>query len=758
MTSINPALRISTQDDCANEPIRVPGSIQPHGFLLVLDRGTLVVVQASACVAAHLGHGAQDLLGQTLDGRLTTDADAFKRELQSFIQESGSPSHMAAALRHADGQPRPFDMLVHRIEDRIMLEFEPPTGHGVNTAAALYPSLITFVTRLQQARTIDELCTLAVDEVSRLTGFGRVVSYSFNSEGHGQVNAETLADGYDSFLGLQFPASDIPSQARELYVLNRIRLIQDAGYQPSPLVPSEIGDTGPTDLTHVALRSVSPVHLQYMRNMGTQASMSISLVVEGKLWGLISCHDIAPRRVGVPTRIACELLGKIMSLQLEAREAHADTVRRLELRDLLVRMLSSIADHDSVAHGLFHIPEVFLSFAEAAGAAIVSGDECLIFGDAPDRATIKSICSHIDELPYREVFHTDALSERFPDLAKTELACGVLAVSISELHPNYILWFRPSWVRTVEWAGEPRKRTDSESNVLSPRQSFHAWKQVVRGQSRRWESTIIDAATDLRTAVLGIVLRKAEEMADMAAELNRTNKELEAFSYSVSHDLRAPLRHIAGYAELLGEYEGEKLSEKGSRFLDNIGESARFAGSLVDSLLTFSQMGRAALRPSLADVPRIIDQVRNELAPDTQSRNITWTVNTLPPVYGDAAYLHLALRNLISNAIKYTRNREHAVIEIGSIPAEGETIFFIRDNGVGFDMKYSSKLFGVFQRLHRMEDFEGTGIGLANVRRIIERHGGRVWAEAVPDEGATFYVALPNAHAKDPASRKQIRV
>ena len=269
----------------------------------------------------------------------------------------------------------------------------------------------------------------------------------------------------------------------------------------------------------------------------------------------------------------------------------------------------------------------------------------------------------------------------------------------------------------------------------------------MRGFSAPWEPLIVDAVVELRTSVLGIVLRKAEELAQLAGELRRSNKELEAFSYSVSHDLRAPLRHIAGYAELLNETEGEALTERGRRFLQHIEEAARFAGTLVDNLLSFSQMGRSALRLSEVDLNALVETIRVEMEPDYAGRHIIWEVEKLPRLTGDPAFINLALRNLIANAIKYTRGRDPARIEIGARQSASETEVFIRDNGVGFDMAYAGKLFGVFQRLHRMEEFEGTGIGLASVRRIVERHDGRVWAEGRIDQGATFHFALPrNPH------------
>jgi light-regulated signal transduction histidine kinase (bacteriophytochrome) len=227
-------------------------------------------------------------------------------------------------------------------------------------------------------------------------------------------------------------------------------------------------------------------------------------------------------------------------------------------------------------------------------------------------------------------------------------------------------------------------------------------------------------------------------------ELEASNKELEAFAYSTSHDLRAPLRHVAGYSELLQKHAAATLDDKSRRYVAMLLESAKRMGMLIDDLLSFSRIGRAEAHNTLVDLAELVREVRRDIERETDGRDIAWQVGELPSVHGDRAMLRVALSNLISNAVKFTRTRPHAVIEIGSTNGKAdEVVVFIRDNGVGFDMKYSNKLFGVFQRLHRAEAFEGTGIGLATVQRILARHGGRVWAESVVDHGATFYISAP---------------
>jgi light-regulated signal transduction histidine kinase (bacteriophytochrome) len=238
--------------------------------------------------------------------------------------------------------------------------------------------------------------------------------------------------------------------------------------------------------------------------------------------------------------------------------------------------------------------------------------------------------------------------------------------------------------------------------------------------------------------------RVAEELQHRGELLEAANKELESFSYSVSHDLRAPLRHINGYAALLRKSVEHSLNDKADRYLQTISDSAKHMGQLIDDLLIFSRMGRQEMLRTAVNLNQLIKSILSDLRLDLQGREISWTIATLPEIQGDPVMLRQVLMNLIANAVKFTSTRPIAAIEIGvDHPSSTEIVLFVRDNGVGFDMQYAPKLFGVFQRLHRADEFEGTGIGLANVRRIVHRHGGRTWAEGAPDKGATFYVLLP---------------
>jgi len=267
----------------------------------------------------------------------------------------------------------------------------------------------------------------------------------------------------------------------------------------------------------------------------------------------------------------------------------------------------------------------------------------------------------------------------------------------------------------------------------------------VRGRCAPWLGAQQAAVVELRQALIALVLRRAEEMAGHAIELGRVNKELEAFSYTVSHDLRAPMRHIAGYVDLVMEDNAEKLDDRARRYLRHVKEAAAYAGQLVDALLDFSRMGRSAIKPSLVDTTALVEDLVEELRQQERNRRIEWEIHKpLPRLWSDPLLLQVALRNLLGNAVKYSRGRDPARIRIEPAATPQGVGLEITDNGVGFPMKYVAKLFGVFQRLHRSEDFDGTGIGLANVKRIVERHGGAVWARGETDRGASFGFVLPS--------------
>ena len=730
-------------DACAREPIHIPGGIQPHGALLVLDPRSFAVRQASANVAEVLGQALEP--GSDAQCVLMLD-DALRGELQAL-----QPGDHHTILRTVAVGGHTLQLIGHATAQGLVLEFEqPPPDAATASLEALYPQLVGYLDAPSHAD-IPALCQTAAARTRSITGFNRVLVYRFDPEWNGEVIAEDNDGVLPVYLGLRFPAGDIPEQARELYRRNRLRLIPTASYTPVPVLPpTSPVDGKPLDLSLAALRSVSPVHLEYMRNMGTAASMSISIVVDGRLWGLIACHNEAPWVVSAPARAACDFIGQILALQVSGRSRIDEAAQRIGLKQIESELLARMSQSDTFQHALSAHGPQWLRLTNATGVAVIADDTLITAGGVPSREEIQGLADWLGQRDTGEIFVTDNLTARYPPgAAFADRASGLLAAPISQLHASFVMWFRSEVVQTVSWGGDPRKPPGSNPEErLRPRVSFENWKQQVRQHSAPWTGPEVESAQDFRNALVNFVLRRAEERAELTEQLQRSNKELESFSYSVSHDLRAPFRHIVGYAELLQEREQEGLTGPSKHYLASIIDAALSAGRLVDDLLNFSHVGRTSLSKHRIDMAKLVEEVRRGLEPETRDRDIQWKIGRLPPAHGDGSLLRQALMNLIGNAVKYTRGRAPAVIEIsGEVETEGPNVGFttytIKDNGVGFDMAYAAKLFGVFQRLHRVEEFEGTGIGLALAKRIVDRHGGDIAAQGNLGRGASFRITLP---------------
>jgi light-regulated signal transduction histidine kinase (bacteriophytochrome) len=711
---------------CERESIRGPGSIQPHGVLLVLRQPELEISHASANAAALLG-ARRPVVGSSLGAVIGEEPGRRLRAALRQMRMERQPRAIGM-VKVAGERGSLFRALAHWVDAGIVLELEC-VPHGASEGFVdLSPAVRGFIGRLETVGDTTGLTALAAREVRALTGFDRVLIYRFDVAWDGHVVAEDRDADVASYLDLPFPEGELPQPAPGLDRGSRIRLVADTASAPVPIEPAADPAGGaPLDLSCATLRSVPPVQLEHLRGVGIAASMSISVLVDGRPWGLIACHHRRPRLVPFEVRSACELLAQVFALQIAAREHVAEYERRVELRAIQTRLLACMAEEPTFIEGLTNHPAELLAFAAADGAAVVLEDDVTLLGRTPGEPIVRALVEWLIAHGREDVFSSDDLAAVWPRAADAHGdAGGVLAIAISKLHRSYVIWFRSEIARPARRIGSPGSGTEARLGRCVP-----------------WRPAELEMAGELRNAIVGIVLRKAEELAQLSADLARTNSELEAFSYSVSHDLRAPFRHIVGFSELLRDRLGPDADPEARRYIATIIESAQFAGTLVDNLLSFSRIGRSELHLVPVSMSGLVDEVRRDLADETAGRDIEWRIGPLPDVVADPLLLRLALRNLLSNAVKYTRDRSPATIAMTAETAAAETVFAVRDNGAGFDMRYVDKLFGVFQRLHRIEDFEGTGIGLANVRRIVARHGGRTWAEGEPGVGATFYFTLP---------------
>jgi light-regulated signal transduction histidine kinase (bacteriophytochrome) len=725
---------------CSREPIHIPGAIQPHGVLVSFDEATLQVLQVSENCAQHCGVSADEVLRGGVQALLGEEqAEAVRTACQSTPPESPVPLQTGGST---------FDGILHRSDGVAILELEPSVRASEGEFLRTHHALTHFIARLQSAADLPALCNSAAEAVAQLTGFHRVMVYRFDSEWNGEVIAEVKAPELEPYLGLHYPASDIPEQARRLYLKSWLRLIASSAYQPAALTPLLNPITGrPLDLSLSTLRSVSPVHLEYLRNMGVQCSMSISLIRDERLWGLIACHHGEPRILPYARRAACELLGQIMSAQLLAKEEALRHTENLAAREVQLRFFDYLSAEENFIDALVKYTPTVLEFLSATGAAICVDGECMLLGETPSKADVCRLVEIVRTQPHEAVFHTDVLHRLHPGAAAyQDVASGLLAVALSELKNDYLVWFRPEVVRTVAWAGNPQKPAEDDGHRLAPRKSFALWKEQVTGRSRPWQEAEVTAALELRSAINALIFKRADRLRRLNEELERKNSDLDSFAYIAAHDLTEPLRGIRNYATFLMEDIGEKIDADSRRKLETVESLSERMQEMLEALLHFTRVGRRPLLRNEADLGEVVQEAMELIAQRVEESGATLEVKApLPRVRCDPVLLREVFTNLVVNAIKYNQSAEKRVT-IGVLPerdATGKAICFVRDNGIGIAAKHLKNVFVIFRRLHLRDQFGGGfGAGLAVVKSIVERHGGRVWVESQPGEGATFFFTL----------------
>lgn len=735
---------------CDRELIHIPGAIQPHGVLLALQEPDLTILLTSENTEKYLGRPPAELLNQPVEILFDESERAFlKQHLTSADIGHSNPLQITV---HAGDQHRLFDGIVHRRDGLLILELEHPRTERevespLNPPLDFHYRLVRqAMSRMHAASRLQDVCDILAEEVRRFSGFDRVMIYKFHEDAHGEVISEAMAPGQEPYLGLHYPASDIPAQARRLYCLNWLRLIVDAGYEPVHLTPPHHPFTQqPFDLSHTVLRSVSPVHLQYLHNMGVVASMSISLLKGEQLWGLIACHHRSPRFVPYEIRAACELLGVVMSFQLTTKEQSEDAAYQNELRILHTRLLHRVVEGDLI-QGLTQDEQSLLKLVNAGGSAILFGGQYRLVGQTPSQAEIEALVKWLQGRADLNLFYTDCLSSFYPPAKDLTMASGFLAIPLSKIRGDYILFFRPELVQTVNWAGNPDKPVEisDEATRLTPRKSFELWQETVRHKSAPWKADELDIAQELKNSLISFIIQRAEDLLRLNEDLQRSNAELDAFAYVASHDLKEPLRGIQAYALYLADRYAGALDDETQRQMAGLMRMTQRMNELLDSLLHFSRVGRLELIREPVDLDEVLQEALDMVS--TRREEASGQVRLprpLPLVYGDRVRIREVFLNLISNAFKYNDKAERWV-EVGFIEMPGRpTCFYVRDNGIGIQSRFHDRIFEMFKRLHGRDEYGGgTGAGLTIVKKIVEWHGGRIWVESTVGEGSVFFFTL----------------
>ncbi|MBW5252145.1 GAF domain-containing protein [Streptomyces sp. P01-B04] len=733
---------------CVREPIHRLGMIQSHGTLLAVEADTGTVDTAALNTLSLLGIAAEELVGGPITRVLSPEH--WAEALQVCAQHDAAGLVLPVSVDVA-GAPRMLDVTAHRQGPLVVLEYESRA-----VAAPHFPHFYQAVrralTRLRSSTTAVECCQAAAREIRALTGFDRVVAYRFDGEnGPGEVVAEDVTEGREPWLGLWFPASDIPPQARRLYRDNWIRVIADVddtsvGLHP----PLRAGSDLPLDLSNSVLRTVSGFHLEYLRNIDVKSSMSVSVLREGELWGLIACHGYAAVTIPPEMRAACEFFGVAFSLQLavieEREQAEALTASRERLGRIISRVTSELEDSllagDDALRDLLH----------ADGAVLCRGGHSTISGMSVPPALLEALRVRAAGPAPGTVWSTDRLSEEpdAPDDLAEDGPAGVLMVTLSG-SGDYLAWFREARPTARQWATDPSRpvQVGPRGERLTPRGSGAVFRAVVHGQCLPWTPTDRATAHELWRTLTGVVLRHEAELAALNERLRISNSDLDSFAHVVAHDLKEPLRGISNAATFVIEDAGAELDATTVRRMHTMRRLAGRMDDLLDSLLHFARLGRGGLHRTRVPLDRVLDSALDVAGERLAEAHVRVVRHDLPEVYADEARLYEVLVNLLVNAAKYASDRDDRAVEVLVAmlrpPAGGppQQTVVVRDNGIGIPPDQQREVFELFRRLHGQgERGGGTGVGLAIVRRIVERHGGELWLDSAPGRGTAFFFTL----------------
>lgn len=505
---------MSTVDltNCDREPIHIPGSVQPHGCMLVCDEEAVIIRRHSVNATEFLGLPEGSLVGRRLE-----DVMGGKpvHELRNALARSGTPARAGLMPKMVfAASEQAFDVSVHRYKGNAIIEFECSAPDGTSSPLEFARTLVG---RLSSASNPRDLISSAVRLLRAVLQYDRVMIYRFAADGSGQVVSEAKRADLESFMGQHFPASDIPKQARQLYLLNPIRLVSDSSGERFAIEPVLDESGEPLDLSYAHLRSVSPIHCEYLRNMGVAASMSVSIIVDGELWGLIACHHYTPRSMSMNQRIAAEIFGEFFALQLSALTQKQALEAIDRARAFLGNLLASASHSTDVAGFLRANLDEFRQLLPCDGLGLLMEGQWSSTGSVPPAEFVPELAGHVGMISPGAVWSSDCLSASLPNAgAFSAEVSGVIAVPLSQLPRDYLFFFRREFVQTIEWGGDPNKTYTSGplGDRLTPRQSFAVWKQTVEKRSRPWTQIERDLAESARSALVEVVLRQGELLAE----------------------------------------------------------------------------------------------------------------------------------------------------------------------------------------------------------------------------------------------------
>jgi len=716
-------------ENCSKEPIHRILRTQAYGSFIICNFDWSDWMYASSDVA-------DDLVSKSV-GEIIFEMTGVS--YQEVAESDFDQEHFFSKDDHQ------WAVVVHKRDFGFMIEIEPISRLSQLT---VHPEKCQDATvAMMNCKTIKDLWEEVTARVRDITGFGHIMIYAFDEDYSGQVVAERKPDEAVSYMGLKFPASDIPEQARNLYFVERVRAIHNTTSDGNVLVKQAEASQIDLNTSKVSMRGVSPIHAEYLRNIGVHSSCSVAIIDEGKLWGLIACHNPSPVFIGYKTRGWLRFLSDFISGKKKSISNYLDEIVGMSSLLSKNKILDNLASSQDLSSSLLEGENNIQDLIQSSGAIVVTNGSAVGCGEVPESAKLQNLIAWLDGLGKFDVKAIDQSNLHLPEDTQSPLMAGMLIVQLSHLSGDYLIWLRKEKAMEVSWAGDPTKNKsfDHVKGRLTPRKSFDRWKEIVADRAEPWNEKEIATAKVLKGELREHLYHRFNQMAALNKELKEAYNQMEIFSYSVSHDLKAPLRSIEGFSQILKEDYASQLDEHGLYILNIISDSIAKMNAFIHEILNYSKLNKSELDIMKVDLNEVFRSQWTILNSNPDANNQLIFDNGIPDVYGDLNMLNQLILNLLSNSIKYVAHDVDPIIRVTYKLRENYVDVYLEDNGIGIDESQREKVFEVFRRLVKEDDYEGTGVGLSIVKKVIQRHGGEIVVKDRLDgkQGSRFEFSLP---------------
>ncbi|WP_395974671.1 ATP-binding protein [Chryseobacterium cucumeris] len=723
--------------ECHEEPIHIPGSIQSFGYLIGIDAEFRTITFFSRNISDLFKiERSEELFGRKIidfpesfqgiiDSEIYTSLDKFtRRKNETYFDKifiNGTEYHFS----------------VFRSELYIFLEFEEVIINPNKRISNKYDNFYIIDNE-------KELWNHLLETLSKVVNYDRMMVYKFMMDGSGKVIAEKKNENMESFLGLHYPESDIPKQARDLYLKKRKRIFGNVYADTVPILsrsPENI------DLTYSASRGMSPVHAQYLKNSGVASSFSVSIIIDDHLWGLVTCQNVEPKHIDLEDRVQAGIFTALAANAYSSFKSKNELNYRLELNERMSQLKTEFLKHNNLFNSLIECKKEIRNLPEADGLAIVSDENIITDGSTPDHENIGRVAAWaLSNTNERIYVSRNFLKDYGKELELTENAAGIAIYFIERDKNEMLIWFRKEFDEHINWAGNPEKKVSvfsqngEERQMISPRTSFRIFTENIKGHSKRWNSRNVSAVQAVRDLILETSHKNYNAIKRLNDELKKVNEELDSFSYTISHDLGTPLTVMKLNAQmLLGNLADN--SEKSKAKINAIIEEIDNMAEMMHDVLQLSRAKHSEIQLESLKTTYTIEKISENAKMTYGSANSEIIIKECPDVLADKTMLHQVFLNIINNAVKYSSHKDLPKVEIEGTE-DGQTIIYrISDNGIGIPVEEKHKMFKIFNRMDNAKKFKGNGVGLSIVHRIMQRLGGNVDFES-NNEGTSFILTF----------------